>query len=115
MTSTRELRLILAEAALAGGNTAEFTNQINMVRALDGKPAFAGQIANQAMLVYERQAQLWLMRRRLVDMYRFGIKDSKWVTSATAESAVNQVGLLFPIAKVERLGNPCITDASKCQ
>ena len=115
MTSTRELRLILAEAALAGGNTVEFMNQLNQVRALDGKPAFTGQIANNTMLAYERQAQLWLMRRRLVDMYRFGQKDSKWTTSATAESAVNLVGLLFPIAKVERLGNPCIADASKCQ
>jgi hypothetical protein len=115
MTSTRELRLILAEAALAAGNNAEFTSQINQVRALDSKPAFSGQISNTAMLTYERQAQLWLMRRRLVDMYRFGLKDPKWTTSATAESAVNQVGLLFPIAKVERLGNPCVADATKCQ
>jgi hypothetical protein len=115
ITSTRELRLILAEAALAASNTAEFTSQINQVRALDGKPAFSGQVSNLAMLTYERQAQLWLMRRRLADMYRFGQKDAKWTTSATAESAVNQVGLFFPIAKVERLGNPCIADATKCQ
>ncbi len=32
MTSTRELRLILAEAALAQGNAVEFRNQINAVR-----------------------------------------------------------------------------------
>ena len=115
ITNNRELRLILAEAALAAGNTAEFTNQINQVRALDGKPAFTGQISNVAMLAYERQAQLWLMRRRLSDMYRFGIKDPKWVSSANYPSAATSVGLLFPITQTERLANPCIADATKCQ
>jgi hypothetical protein len=114
LTNTRELRLILAEAALAGGNTAEFTNQINIIRAMDGKTPFAGQIGNTAMLAYERKAQLWLMRRRLMDMYRFGEKDPKWTANANYESSFNVVGLLFPIAKIERLGNPCIEDASKC-
>jgi hypothetical protein len=115
MTSNRELRLILAEAALAAGNTAEFTNQLNQVRALDGKPAFAGQINNTTMLAYERQAQLWLMRRRLIDMYRFGQKEAKWVANPNYDSSFSQVGLLFPISNTERLANPCITDASKCQ
>ncbi|HVZ47951.1 MAG TPA: RagB/SusD family nutrient uptake outer membrane protein [Gemmatimonadaceae bacterium] len=114
ITNSRELRLILAEAALAAGNTAEFTNQINIVRAQDGKPAFSGQISNLAMLTYERQVELWLMRRRLMDMYRFGIKDTKWAASANYDSAFNQVGLLFPIAYVERISNPCVTDATAC-
>lgn len=115
MTSTRELRLILAEAALAAGNTAEFTNQINIVRALDAKPAFAGQIANNAMLAYERQAQLWLMRRRLSDMYRFGEKDPRWTANANYDSSFNQVGLLFPITNTERLANPCVADPTQCK
>lgn len=115
ITSVRELRLILAEAALAANNVAEFNNQLNMVRALDGKPAFTGQIANTTMLAYERQVQLWLMRRRLMDMYRFGQKDSKWTTSSNYDSAFSQVGLLFPITNVERLANPCYADPTKCQ
>lgn len=115
ITSTRELRLILAEAALAAGNTAEFTNQINTVRALDAKPAFAGQIANNAMLAYERQAQLWLMRRRLIDMYRFGQKDPRWAPNQNYESAFSVVGLLFPISKIERDANPCVADPTACQ
>jgi hypothetical protein len=115
ITNTRELRLILAEAALAAGNTAEFTNQINQVRALDGKPAFAGQIGNTQMLAYERQAQLWLMRRRLMDMYRFGQKDAKWVADPNYANSFTTVGLLFPISNTERLANPCITDAAKCK
>jgi len=115
LTSTRELRLILAEAALATGNTAGFRSQLNTVRALDGKPAYAGTpIADQAMLIYERQAQLWLMRRRLSDMYRFNLKEAKWADRPGLESAFSSNGLLFPIPNVERLGNPCIADPSKC-
>lgn len=114
MTNTRELRLILAEAALAGGNTTEFTNQINQVRTLDAKPAFSGQIDNLEMLKYERKVELWMMRRRLMDMYRFGIKDPLWQPDANFPSAFDTVGLLFPISQPERLANPCIMDASKC-
>ena len=115
MTSNRELRLILAEAALAAGNTAEFTTQVNTVRALDGKPAYAAQIPAQQMLAYERQAQLWLMRRRLADMYRFGLTDPKWANNPNFESAFTNKGLLFPIPNVERLGNPCIANAALCK
>lgn len=115
MTSNRELRLILAEAALAAGNTAEFATQVNIVRAFDGKPAYSGQITEKAMLAYERQAQLWLMRRRLSDMYRFGQSDAKWTNNPNFESAFGTKGLLFPIPNIERLGNPCITDPTKCK
>jgi hypothetical protein len=108
ITSTRELRLILAEAALVANDPVALRTQINAVRALDGKPAFTAQIADDAMLKYERQAQLWLMRRRLSDMYRFGQKDSHWANNPNFESAFSVPGLLFPIPNVERLGNPCI-------
>ena len=67
------------------------------------------------MLAYERQAQLWLMRRRLSDMYRFGQKDPRWTANANYASSFNVVGLLYPIAQVERLANPCVADATKCQ
>ena len=115
MTSTRELRLILAEAALAAGNATEFRSQINTVRALDAKPAFTGQVGDRAMLQHERQAQLWLMNRRLSDMYRFGLRDSKWATNPNFESAFSVPGLLFPIPNVERLGNPCIAKPELCK
>ncbi len=114
MTSTRELRLILAEAALAAGNSAEFRSQINAVRAFDAKGDFTGQVAEDVILKHERKAQLWLMRRRLSDMYRFKEKDAKWANNPNFESAFAVSGLLFPIPNVERLGNPCIADPSKC-
>jgi hypothetical protein len=113
LTSTRELRLILAEAALAASNIPEFTSQLNQVRALDGKTDWAGTPAAQTMLAYERQAQLWLMRRRLSDMYRFAEEDVLWKdNSAGFESAKSVKGLLFPIPNVERLANPCVDTPS---
>ncbi len=115
LTSVRELRLILAEAALVSGNAVEFRNQINAVRAFDAKPAFVAQVADDVVLKHERQAQLWLMRRRLSDMYRFAQKDAKWANNPNFESAFGTPGLLFPIPNVERLGNPCIKDPTLCK
>lgn len=115
LTSNRELRLILAEAAIAGGNVAEAKTQINAVRAFDSKAEWNGTApAPQAMLAYERQAQLWLMRRRLADMYRFAQVDAKWTNNPNFESAFSTKGLLFPIPNIERLANPCIANAAAC-
>jgi hypothetical protein len=116
LTSTRELRLILAEAALQAGNTGEFQTQINLIRALDaGRTAWDGaNPAPLAMLQHERQVQLWLMRRRLADMHRFNLKESKWTLVTNYESLLNVNGLLFPIPQIERLGNPCVNDPGDC-
>ena len=115
LTSVRELRLILAEAALVAGNPVEFRSQINAVRAFDAKPDFVAQVADDVVLKHERQAQLWLMRRRLSDMYRFAQKDAKWANNPNFESAFGTPGLLFPIPNVERLGNPCVNDPTLCK
>ena len=110
ITSTRELRLILAEAALQAGNTAGVQTQINLVRALDvGRTAWDGVTpAPLAMLQHERRVQLWLMGRRLADMQRFNLKDAKWAANPNYESLFNVNGLLFPIPQIERLGNLCV-------
>lgn len=116
ITSVRELRLILAEAQLAAGNSANFRTLLNQVRALDGKPAFTGQpgLTDLQMLRHERQAQLWLMRRRLADMHRFGLRDPNWAADPNFVSTFSCVGLLFPIPNVERLGNPLVTGSPGC-
>jgi len=115
ITSTRELRLILAEAALASGNSAEFRNQLNLVRALDGKPAFTGQIPDVQMLAYERQAQLFLMRRRLSDMYRFRQKDATWTDNPNYDSVNSCTGFLFHTANTERLANTLVPAYQPCK
>lgn len=114
IASDRELRLILAEAALARGDVAEFTAQINAVRALNGKAAYAGQIPALDMLKHERRANLFLQLRRLADMYRFGERASQWVTDPNFKSAASTPGLLFGIPIIERRANPCIDDPSAC-
>lgn len=117
ITNTREMYLIQAEAALAPTPSAAVAppamlTAINAIRALDaGRTAWDGvNPAPLAMLRYERQAQLWLMRRRLADMHRFNLKDAKWTANPNYESLFNVNGLLFPIPQVERLGNPCINE-----
>jgi starch-binding outer membrane protein, SusD/RagB family len=114
IASDRELRLILAEAALARGDVPEFTAQINAVRALNGKAAYAGQIPALDMLKHERRANLFLQLRRLSDMYRFGERASQWVTDPNFKSAASTPGLLFGIPIIERRANPCIDDPSAC-
>jgi hypothetical protein len=110
ITSNRELRLILAEAALAAANTAGFRTELNNVRALDSKPAYTGVGATDLqMLQHERSVQLWLMGRRLLDMQRFNLEDPNWIDVSGFESMKSVHGLLFPIPYVEILSNPCVT------
>ncbi len=114
ITSTREMYLILAEAALAGvGSAGTFAGNINALRALDGLSAWtgaAGQPSAQGMLAYERQANLFLMGRRLADHYRFNVRSPEWLPNS---QAVTQPGTFFPITARECLSNPNI-GAAKC-
>jgi hypothetical protein len=114
LTSTRELWLILAEASLQAGDIPTFTTRINTVRAFDGKTDWTGTPSARAILEHERRAQLWLMRRRLIDMHRFGATDVLWVPNTNIEATISVNGLLFPIPNVERLGNPCIASPASC-
>lgn len=114
VASDRELRLILAEAALAGGDLATFTTEINAVRALNNKPAYAGQIPPLDILKHERRANLWLQMRRLADLYRFGERPPEWVADPNFKSAAGTPGLLFTVPVIERRANPCIEKPSEC-
>jgi hypothetical protein len=79
----KESRLIEAEAALRTGDLAEFTAQLNRVRALYDlppidEPATAGELEypnayddGWSILDAERQLTLWLEGRRLWDLHRW--------------------------------------------
>lgn len=112
ITSTREMHLILAEAAMAGvatGATAQ--THINNLRALNSLGAWDGATpAPQTMLAYERQSNLFLMGRRLSDHYRFSITSPQWLSTSQALSAP---GTFLPITARECLSNPLI-GAAKC-
>jgi len=101
--SAREMMLIIAEANLAAGNNAGFLTQINASRAVDALPPYAAVTGNgRAQLEYERKVQLFLQGRRLMDLYRFGSADSRWLTSSTTGVR----GKCFlPISYIERLTN----------
>lgn len=105
--SAKHMRLILAEDELAKGNIVGFTTHINAVRAVDGLPPYAGVPAPLDMLKYERRAALFLTGVRLLDMYRFGIKDPLW---QPASDAFTKPGTLLPITCIERNANPNIPD-----
>ncbi|MCG6989640.1 MAG: hypothetical protein LJF06_15880 [Gemmatimonadetes bacterium] len=101
--SAREMHLILAEAALAQGDNATFTAQINDVRSLySSLSPYSGQIPAQQMLIHERLTNMFLQGFRLADLYRFGIKSPDWLPTT---AAYTNAGEFFPIAYVEQLSN----------
>lgn len=111
VVSAREMHLILAEAALAVGDTPGFTTAINNLRGLDSKTAYSGQIPAVDLLRHERRVNLFMQGRRLADHYRFGIAAAKW--QPTSE-AVTQPGRFLPIAARECLSNESI-GAQNCR
>jgi starch-binding outer membrane protein, SusD/RagB family len=103
IVSAREMHLILAEAALAQGNTAAFTTSVNNLRALDGVTAYAGQIPAPAMLAHARRVNLFLQGRRLADHYRFRQPSAQWIANSTA---VQRPGTLLPVTCIEIRAQP---------
>ena len=115
-TSSAEMLLILAEAALAGGNATEFASRINQLRTLNGVPAWTGTPTDLAILKHGRRVNLFMQGRRLADHYRFGDRADRWlVNSVSARKAC-----FFPISYNERLQNPlapqpAVARAAQCQ
>ncbi|MBV6521427.1 MAG: hypothetical protein MNPFHGCM_01563 [Gemmatimonadaceae bacterium] len=104
VVSDNEMRLLIAEAALAAGNVGDFDAAINELRATKGLAPYTGAGPGRlALLEYERRVALLFMGRRLNDMYRFGTIDPSWNPNSTA---VRQRGCLFPIGISERESNP---------
>lgn len=110
VTGSRDMLLIMAEVALANGETDVFATHVNTLRSLNALPAWtgaAGQPSARDMLVHERRANLYLQGRRLNDMYRFGIVDPAWAPDSDARTCP---GSLLPINNAERLSNPNVAD-----
>ncbi len=102
VVSAAEMHLILAEAALAANNTAQFTTHINNLRALNGVPAWTGTPSALAILKHGRRVNLFMQGRRLVDHHRFGDKADRWLTTSVAY----RKACFHPISYNERLQNP---------
>ncbi|MCA9739204.1 MAG: RagB/SusD family nutrient uptake outer membrane protein [Gemmatimonadetes bacterium] len=106
VVGAREMHLILAEAALAQGNTAEAVSRINQVRALKGASAYDPATHTpsvEEMLRHERRVNLFFQAtRRIWDMYRFGETDASW---GPASDAATLTGQVFVIGQNERVSN----------
>jgi starch-binding outer membrane protein, SusD/RagB family len=102
LSSAREMYLILAEAALATNNTAVFTTNINLARAIDAKPAWSAAPAARDILIHERRVGLFLQARRLHDHYRFNQPADRWLPAYAATKRP----CFFPISFDERTQNP---------
>lgn len=114
-TSAREMYLILAEGRLAAADNPGFLTNINLARAVDGLPDYPSVTGNgRGQLEYERKTQLYLQGRRLMDMYRFGVDDARWLAGSTAVTNI----CFLPITYKERLSNlaaPQPNNARICQ
>lgn len=107
VASARQMHLILAEAGLAQGDQGTFETHVNHVRTLDGQSEYSAaehgdQISAEEMLRYERKTDLFLMGKRLGDLYRFGVKDDAWQETSVA---FQETGTFFPIALTEIRAN----------
>jgi hypothetical protein len=107
LTSAKQMHLILAEDELVKGNTTAFATHINAVRAVYGLDDYTGQIPPLDMLKHERRAALFVTGVRLLDMYRFGIRDPLWHTTS---DAFGKPGTLLPITCIERDANTMVDD-----
>jgi hypothetical protein len=105
MTSEREMQLILAESKIAA-DPAGAASILNTLRARDNLKPLAAPVTLGQLLERERLANLYMQGRRLADMYRFGLKDSRWLASS---DAIIVPGSFFPITIQERRANPFLT------
>lgn len=109
LTSGAEMYLILAEIAHAGGDDATALTNLNMnrsgtVEGSTGMTAYDGSNATVADAIqHERRALLYAQGKRLLDMYRFGVKSVLWESQYEAYSSP---GTLFPITIKEIRANP---------
>jgi hypothetical protein len=80
-----ELRLIVAEHALANGNASGFLAEINGLRTGQGLTPYSGGTSaeHEAILRHHRRAELFLLGRRLADQYRFSVATPEWTTTPT--------------------------------
>lgn len=103
IVTARELHLLVAEHNLAEADTATFRTYVNNVRSLAGQQQYTDEVPPMEMLRHTRQANLFLMNRRLADMYRFGAASPRWLPQSPA---ANEPGTFFPIAITEVRSNP---------
>jgi hypothetical protein len=115
LSSSQEMYLIKAEAALNSGSVSDAVTNINAVRTLAGVDpiAAADATAGWTMLKRERGIELWLEARRLGDMRRWKSTSAPgtyhaYETTNWEGAAYAPAYLSFPISQGEMDTNPNI-------
>ena len=105
ITSAREMHLIIAESFLAQAtvDSANARTRLNTLRALNTLTAIAATNDIFASFKHERRANTFLQGKRLMDMYRFGVRDARWTSTLPAYTTP---GTLLPVTIIERRANP---------
>ena len=116
MASWEEAQLILAEAAVAGGDVDGAVSIINTLHANDGLPPYAGGTPEEVMnqVIEERRRELFLEGHRLGDIIRYGLPlfpaPGAPFSTGAGTSGVYGTQVCFPLPAVERNNNPSIPD-----
>jgi len=103
MISEREMQLIIAESKVVSDPVGA-EGILNALRARDGLKPLAAPVTVGQLLQHERRANLFMMGRRLSDMYRFGIKSATWEPISVAF----KTSAFFPITIQEIRANPLV-------
>jgi starch-binding outer membrane protein, SusD/RagB family len=111
-----EAQLILAEAALAGGDVGGAVTIINTLHTNAGLPAYGGGTPEEvlAQIIDERSRELFLEGQRLGDIIRYGVPlyPAPGTPFAVGGGTSGEYGtqVCFPLPTVERNNNPNIPD-----
>jgi hypothetical protein len=108
IASARLMHLIVAEDALANGDTGTFETHINAIRAFDSQADFTsgGAVSDVDILQHTRRVNTLFMGLRLQDMYRWGLTDPLWQAGS---QAANAPGTMLPITVIECRANRYLT------
>jgi starch-binding outer membrane protein, SusD/RagB family len=111
-----EAQLILAEAALAGGDVGGAVTIINTLHTNAGLPAYGGGTPEEVLtqIIEERSRELFLEGQRLGDIIRYGVPlyPAPGTPFAVGGGTSGEYGtqVCFPLPTVERNNNPNIPD-----
>ncbi len=103
----QEAALVLAEAHWTADSMAGAVDNINLVRAAAGLPAFASSdgAAILEQIKYERATEFWLEGRRWQDMRYYDITNTNWAV-ANQELGIDR---RWPVSQQELDSNPFYT------
>jgi hypothetical protein len=110
VASWEEAQLIVAEAALEGGQLQQAVDIINTLHSQVGLPAFASTNATEIrdQLIYERSAELFMEGQHLQDLERFNLELYPAPGTPAYHGGFFSDEICFPLPEVEYLNNPNI-------